>query len=120
MWQYSQGSGELKRDGETRGHGYAGAGPGKNNPLFERLKNIGPIPRGLWTIMAPIDSETVGPFALPLRPRKETITHVRSNFLVHGDSKTKPGEASRGCIILSRKLREEIWNSKDRILKVVR
>ena len=39
--------------------------------------------------------------------------------LVHGDSKEHPGEASEGCIILPRDIRERLSTSRDRLLVVV-
>ena len=43
----------------------------------------------------------------------------RSNFLIHGDSKTHPDFASQGCIILDKKCRKDMWNSGDKILEVI-
>ncbi len=118
MWTYSQGGGELKRDGKTRGVGYSGHSQGKNNPLMQSIKNTGPIPRGLWHVGPPKDTNIHGPYVLRLTPDKFTNCFARSGFLVHGDSKVRPGEASHGCIILSRSLREELWESGDHELTV--
>ncbi len=43
----------------------------------------------------------------------------RSGFLIHGDSVSHPGEASEGCIILDRNVRETIANDDDKYLVVV-
>ena len=119
MWVWSQGGGTLSKDGKERAKGYAGKGLGKNNPLMESVKNTGPIPKGMWRIEAPVDTEENGPYVLRLTPFAETDTKGRGGFLIHGDSKAHPGEASRGCIILGRKVREEIWTSGDHSLEVV-
>lgn len=120
MWLYSQGDGEMRRDNKFRGYGYSGYAQGKNNPLMQSVRNTGPIPRGEWKIGPPRDSALRGPFTLPLTPCEGTDTLGRSHFLIHGDSKKRPGFASHGCIILSRTLREEIWESGDHELTVTR
>lgn len=118
-WRYNQGTGEIQdAKGQTRGRGYAGHGPGKNNPLMERVKNVGPIPRGLWGMQHPIDSKLRGPYVIMLDPEDGTETYGRSGFLVHGDSRTHPGEASHGCIVCGRKLREAMWESGDHLIEV--
>jgi Protein of unknown function (DUF2778) len=42
----------------------------------------------------------------------------RSGFLIHGDSVSHPGDASDGCIILSRAEREAIVKSGIKLLCV--
>ncbi len=119
-WTYAQQTGELRQDGKPVSIGYSGATEGKNNPAMENVPNIGPIPRGDWTIAGPpVDSKDHGPYVLKLNPEPTTDTHGRSGFLMHGDSKEHPGCASHGCVILSRSVREEVWQSGDRDLEVV-
>ena len=60
-----------------------------------------------------------GPCVLRLEPSAQTDTRGRSGFLIHGDSKTQPGTASHGCIILPRVVREQVWQSGDRDLEVL-
>jgi hypothetical protein len=43
----------------------------------------------------------------------------RTLFRIHGDSVKQPGEASSGCIILGRTLREAINSGKIKLLLVV-
>jgi hypothetical protein len=88
--------------------GYSGHGLGKNAPGLEDHARVGPIPQGLYFIGPPRDTPDHGPFVLPLDPCPGTDTHGRSGFLIHGDSKEHPGEASLGCIILPRPIREQI------------
>ena len=119
-WTYTQSTGELQQNSKQRATGYSGAGEGKNNPAMEHVRDVGPIPRGAWTITGPpSDSRSHGPYVLRLEPAAETATHGRDGFLIHGDSKAHPGSASQGCIILPRAVREEIWHSGDRDLEVV-
>lgn len=118
--KYNQKTGEYTTElGHLIGVGYAGKGAGKNNPLMEHLKMIGPLPKGKYKIGQPYDSPHTGPFTLPLEPFPENEMYGRSDFKIHGDSIEKPGTASNGCIILPRQAREEINNSTDKILEVI-
>jgi RHS repeat-associated protein len=55
-WQYSQSTGQLTYvDDQTGAHtpigsGYAGNGPGLNNPNMQNVPDIGPLPQGTYTI----------------------------------------------------------------------
>jgi len=119
MWIYSQTSGHLWNDhGECIATGYSGFGEGKNNPSLQDEAFIGPIPRGLYVIGDPYDSDKVGPFALPLLPSGHDCCG-RDDFLMHGDSIKRPGQASRGCIIQAKHIRLSVYNSKDRMLRVI-
>lgn len=117
---YEQSTGRIVSDsGWLFGQGYAGNGEGKNNPKFEQVKNVGPLPRGIYKIGMPYDSEHTGPFTLPLTPDENNKMYGRSGFCMHGDSVSEPGTASNGCIILPRKVREEISMSTDKKLVVI-
>jgi len=118
-WVYEQRSGRLLHDGLVACVGYAGCGEGKNNPDAQDRIKIGPIPRGTYSIGAPYDTTTHGPYVLRLTPAAYNNMHGRAGFLIHGDSTTRPGEASEGCIIAPRMVRERVWNSEDRELEVV-
>lgn len=120
MWVYHQKTGALHdKTGQCVAHGYAGNGEGKNNPEAQARHDVGPLPRGLYTIDPPYDSPRVGPYALPLLPHADNEMFGRGDFRMHGDSKDKPGTASHGCIIQSRTVREQVWSSGDRLLEVV-
>lgn len=119
MWKWDQSAGKLYRDGQLVSTGYSGLGRGKNNPVMQAAVGVGPIPRGLWTIGAPYDSPNTGPYTLGLAPKAGTDTRGRSAFRIHGDSIAHPGQASHGCIILPRPIRERIWRSGDRDLEVI-
>lgn len=96
---------------------YAGYGVGRNDPSYQDVANVGPIPVGMYTIQSPRDTEKHGPFVLPLLPDPKNRMYQRAGFLIHGDNATH--DASKGCIILSRQAREQIWQSNDRRLRVV-
>lgn len=117
-WQWDQSAGELRLNGRFIARGYSGAGVGKNNPDLEAKVATGPIPAGHWQIGKPYNSRNVGPLCLPLTPKGHTA-HGRTAFLIHGDSAKRPGQASKGCIILPRNVREMIAASNDKLLVVV-
>ena|ERR1700677_1840985 len=121
MWTYSQSNGILSHLGIQVGTGYSGHGIGVNNPKLQDVRNVGPIPQGLWIIGEGVDVVKLGPVAIPLTAEDETNTFSRSGFWIHGDEIEHPGEelASDGCIILSRNIRELINSSTDKILQVV-
>lgn len=119
MWLYSQSATLLWDDRKLIiSQGYSGHGEGKNNPKAEAIKNVGPIPRGLYIIGEPYDSTRVGPFAIPLTPSGHDA-HGRTSFLIHGDSISHPGEASKGCIVLNRTTRRRVHSSNDKIIEVI-
>lgn len=123
MWQFEQASGKLfYPSGLLLASGYSGHGIGVNNPLYETVPNVGPIPVGLYTIEAPIDSPEHGPYALPLTPFPANEMFGRSAFLMHGDEILHVGQhlASQGCIIMGPFTRKTVWQSTlDHTLQVV-
>jgi hypothetical protein len=118
MWIYGQADGKLGRNGTIVGCGYSGNGAGKNNPAMQSVANEGPIPQGVYAIGSPYDSVQHGPFALRLSPDAANQMFGRDGFLMHGDSIESPGCASKGCIVMPRAMRETVWNSGDRELRV--
>jgi hypothetical protein len=120
MWTYQQSTGNmLDASGNLVCTGYSGAPAGKNDPTKQCLQNVGPIPRGAYTIGAPQNTVTHGPYVLPLTPDPANNMCGRTGFLIHGDSIQNPGTASQGCIILNLTCRQQIWTSGDPGLQVV-
>lgn len=119
MWIYQQSTGKLIGTLHSW-NGYAGHGPGKNNPDMQDMHCVGPLPRGFYTIGEPHDTETHGPCVLALTPDPGQELFGRSGFLVHGDSMGHPGEASQGCIVVPMVARIGLWHSGDRRLEVTR
>lgn len=119
-WVYEQKTGMLYLNNVGKGRGYSGAKPdGYNNPDLQAVRFVGPIPVGLYTLTTPIDTDSHGPYVLPLIPDSGNTMYGRSGFLVHGDSLSHPGFASMGCIVIDRKTREKIW-AGPHTLEVVR
>lgn len=120
MWTYVIDSGELSLERVVHGTGYSGHGEGKNCPAYQGVPCEGPIPCGIWEIRGPpFDTGSHGPYVLRLVPHDGTETFGRTGFLIHGDSRSHPGEASQGCIVMPREVRERVWLSGDRTLLVV-
>ena len=121
-WQWNQRAGVLSRNGLRVAEGYSGAGRYKNDPDAQMLKCQGPIPCGLYSIGAPVDTATHGPYVLPLTPIAGNQMFGRGSFLIHGDNST--GTASEGCIILDRATRElvgaAVLDGSEMWLRVVR
>jgi hypothetical protein len=119
-WTYNQANGALSHQGQlVTSDGYSGFGLGKNNPSLQGEPNVGPIPVGSYAIGDEIQSELLGPVALPLEPLAGTDTLGRGGFWIHGDSIQHPGSASHGCVILPRPVRLGISQSDDKVLQVV-
>lgn len=128
---YSQGLGTLAGKDGFLAKGYAGRGGGKNNTAMERLRNIGPIPRGLYRITGPECIGTAfpcpdchgatahrhGPYVLRLHPAEDNEMFGRAGFLVHGDN--GHGTASEGCICIARTFRQQVTSEGYTELEVV-
>lgn len=124
MWIYDQRTGEFGAS-ETGAffvpicHGYSGFGGGKNNPEMQNVRDVGPIPEGVYTIGPAFADPEKGPVVMALTPDVDNEMFGRAGFLIHGDSIEHPGEASQGCIILDKLSREQVAESTDRTLKVI-
>src|SRR5579871_6040950 len=120
MYTYHQSSGELARDGSFRLVGYAGHGPGLNNPAMQDQHDVGPLPQGRYTMSALIDSPHTGLATIILDPNPANRMFGRSGFRIHGDNAAANHTASDGCIIAGHAPdRTAIWNSQDRNLQVI-
>lgn len=125
MWTYSQSTGEMIRpDGALAAVGYAGGNEGKNplgknNPDMQCVPDIGPLPRGFYTMQEPVEHR-LGKFAIPLLPDKSNDMCSRGGFYIHGDKISDPGNGSEGCIVMPNMARHEMWDSDDHTLEVTR
>lgn len=124
MWLYEQVTGYLISPQGVRLEppGYSGFGDGVNSPALEKERDEGPIPEGLYIMQPPVDTLTHGPYVIWLIPDVDNNMFGRANFGIHGDRKdwvTHPHLASLGCIVQTRANREAVWNSGDRLLKVI-
>jgi hypothetical protein len=119
-WTYEQSTGRLLHDGAVVATGYAGRDEGLNNPTLEHVRDTGPLPAGRYRIGPPFRHPRLGAYSLPLAPLAGVRMHGRGGFYIHGDNRTpEPHDASHGCIIVARAVRELIWASGDRFLEVV-
>src|SRR5581483_6610552 len=109
----------MRPEGTLLESGYAGNGAWKNDPEATNIHDHGPLPAGLYFIGTPHDDIKVGEFAMALTPDPGNVMFGRFGFFIHGDSEDHPGQASDGCIVLSRWAREAIAASDDKDLLVV-
>lgn len=119
MFEYNSKTGVLTEGGnhlDGGDHCYSGTGEGRNNPDKESVQNVGPIPRGAYSIGQAYDHPHLGPCVMNLDPMSGTNAFGRTAFRIHGDNKTH--DASHGCIICPPGLRHYIAASKYRILLV--
>jgi len=93
---------------ELMATGYSGKGIGRNNPDFQSIPRVGPIPRGVWTILPAKNHPRLGRVSLPLEAVGTHPIFERSGFYIHGDNAASDGSASEGCIILPHHVRAEI------------
>jgi hypothetical protein len=128
---YSQGIGTLSAPDGFLATGYAGADAGKNNPAMQDVKNVGPLPRGKYTITGPECVGTAfpcpdchgatahrhGPYVLRLHPVQGNEMFGRAGFLIHGSNAA--GTASEGCICIDRASRQLVISEGYTELEVV-
>lgn len=122
-WTYEQRTGKLSHNGEVVATGYAGGNEGKNpegknNPTMQNVSKIGPLPVGKYKFGTPVPQSHLGPFAIPLIPMGGNEMFGRSGFYMHGDT-TPSGNASEGCIIMPRAIRNAAAASPDNDLEVI-
>lgn len=115
MLFYKIKQGELRLNDTLLAKGlYSGQPPYVNDPFATHLKELGPVPVGVYFIGEPRDTADHGPLFIPLIPVTRTTKaafeiYDRSAFGVHGERKVGPsGLASKGCIIAPHPVRLEI------------
>jgi RHS repeat-associated protein len=108
---------------------YSGRGPGRNNPFYEGVKDIGPIPQGVWKVGGFTKTPNLTR-ALPLSPQKGNDVFLTerdpNSFFIHGpkqgEDRNAPPEkqkSSKGCPIVELGLREKIGDCEDPKLLIV-
>jgi hypothetical protein len=88
---------------------------------MQMFVDIGPIPRGQYTMQQPRDIESRGlVYAIPLHPWPENRMFGREGFYMHSERIMGPhGEAGINSIVIATQARMAIWKSGDRELVVV-
>jgi RHS repeat-associated protein len=107
---YSQSSGQFtctKNGQQTiNAIGYAGTGPGRNNPDMQQVHDVGPLPRGDYTIGPAYYNQHTGPITHNLTPDPATEMYTRDLMRIHGNN--SQNDASNGCIILPPAVRSQL------------
>lgn len=121
MWTYQQSTGAIWRNNDAPlAHGYAGADKGINDPAQHHVRNVGPLPRGLYRMMHPaVKHPRLGQVAIQLEPDPYNEMFGRSGLWIHGDNARNNRSASQGCPIFARTVRDALNASHDRWLVVV-
>ena len=118
-YYYSIYSGTFSSSEGWSASGYAGGGSvaegdvfnatHKNNPGSTSITNFGPLPAGRYTITG--YHHTITENTIILRPEFSTN---RTLLRIHGDSRSNPGRASRGCIVIGPNERQKIVDAFNR------
>lgn len=106
MMMYRQLDGQITLEDRFEGYGYSGTNEGRDNPDYEDVPSVGPIPRGSYHIGPAHDHPKLGPVVFDLTPNPGTETFGRSAFRIHGDN--LKSDASHGCIVAGHTLRMRI------------
>src|SRR5215831_770167 len=95
---------------------------GFNNPQMGSVKDVGPLPVGLYRIEGPPFTHPLrGPYCLRLIPDRGTEMYGRDGMLIHGkplpprDIRT----GSDGCLCADHDVRMKIYQSADIVLQVL-
>lgn len=83
--------------------GYAGRAIGRDNPDMDHVKNIGPLPRGVYSMRVVEHPRFAAPAIQLVQTDGEG--HGRSGFFIHGDNAKADYSASSGCIVLDKPTR---------------
>lgn len=128
MYSYSQAAHSLAHNGILVGSdGHAGQGAGRNNPAMQNVHNVGPLPRGSYTIGAWATHHILGPVSAPLSPQPDETGSLvwlggRSGFYIHAGAFVGGVEFagdSEGCIVQPNPVRLAMSQSGDTALEVV-
>jgi hypothetical protein len=124
VWIYNNKTGELSIDGENISEGYSGKNTGKikglNNPAMLNKNSIGPIPNGIYKIGDSGYNEHMGEY---VRLEETNPNFLKENdrtpgtFYVHGNKRSGGFDASAGCIILPKEIRDMMF--KGETIKVI-
>ena len=120
-WTYQQTTGILRHDGVLISkEGYSGAKEEQFQHDKQNVEDKGPIPVGKYTLVGgPFKHPTTGLYTIILSPDPKNEMFGRHGFMLHGDSKDHPGEASHGCIVFPKDIRQKVWESGDHKIEVI-
>ena len=119
MYTFSQSTGILRHNAVLFGSGWAGQGIGRNNPDSQQIHNIGPLPRGRYSIGKAYQHPHLGPVVMNLTPDDTNVMFGRSDFRIHGAALSHPEVSSEGCIIMPREVRQGLDTGTDKDLEVI-
>jgi hypothetical protein len=98
-YTFSQTTGQIKDStGKLVSLAYSGNGVGLLNPLWQQVKDVGPLPRGSYHLQL-TQFEHKGPRVFNLIPNESNIMFDRDGFMIHWDNVAGNFTASSGCIV---------------------
>jgi len=126
-WRYLQTGKLFLPDGAPAMHQwYSGYGEYANQPVYEGLADLGPIPRGQY-MMTGIELNThLGPIAIILAPDPGTRRYIEilgrdpDSFRIHADNVKHNHTGSCGCLVSAGGSVPVwyVWDNGDRTLRV--
>jgi hypothetical protein len=99
---FSQSTGLVTMDdGAHVAMGWSGNGEGKCNPAMQHVRDVGPLPQGVYRIGPWQDHPHLGRMVAPLT-QIAGETFGRDDFLIHGPSMdpARRGQESKGCCVV--------------------
>jgi hypothetical protein len=90
-----------------------------NNPAMQDVHNVGPLPRGCYTLGTAYHDGHLGPEAMFLNPDAGNEMCGRSGFFIHASRFIGDMDASEGCIVLNQPARHAVAIGADRRLVVM-
>jgi hypothetical protein len=127
MLVFSQTTGIVSLDGKPIAQGWSGNHAGKGNPDMQKVRGVGPLPRGLYTIAPWEESHgRLGPMVAALEPDPENDMKAddgwdRTAFFIHGPASNPAeyGQESMGCIVIPHAQRLAVKTSGETQLQVI-
>jgi hypothetical protein len=114
MISYSQSRAQFTLpDGEILNGCYSGGDAGTapyavDNPDYQMVPMVGPLPQGVYTISPAHTIPHLGPCAMALTPDPSNQMYGRSGFFIHGDNAEANHSGSDGCIVAGPAVRTKV------------
>ena len=98
---------------------WAGRGEGKNNPAWQQIHNMGPLPQNTYSLGEWTVHPHLGPLVSELTPGPDQEMYGRDGFWIHGPGESNYGQESKGCVVIPRAWRELVRATCEKYIEVV-
>ena len=121
MWTFQISAGAITdpKGAVLTREAYSGHPPHVNDPHACGLKDVGPLPPGLYRIGGMTEDGRLGPCIMALTPVNVPGIGERGGFYIHGDNAAQDHTGSDGCIVAPLAVRKAVVFSSDDQLLVV-